>query len=214
MADDDERPVFRPGGSALNSCQVGSLRAAQHIAYDADNGVSQNYEAILAGAIAEEESFLESTRGDKSTVIEKRLEYQRRMSKSFAFLRSIPDMRVGACEISAAAEAFCGENKWKLAIDIPHLYKNLDIVKMQKIISESILYTAENFGSRGSAFVTDGGDVMDRVPMPENADGRGYAIVADNLGIRSVAVRPIPERELWFERAWNKYNERTSRRKA
>ena len=44
-------------------------------------------------------------------------------------------------------------------------------------------------------------------------NGRGYAIVADNIGIRSVAFRPIPERELWFERAWNKYNERTSRRK-
>ena len=205
--------IFRPGGSALNSCQVGSLRAAQHIAYDADNGVSENYDSILASAISEEEAFLASTRGDVSTVIEKRLEYQRRMSRCFAFLRSIPDMRVGACEISSSADAFCAENKWKRVADIPHLYKNLDIVKMQKIISASILYTAENFGSRGSAFVTDGGDVMDRVPMPENADGRGYAIVADNLGIRSVAVRPIPERELWFERAWNKYNERTSRRK-
>ena len=151
--------------------------------------------------------------GDVSTVIEKRLEYQRRMSKSFAFLRSIPDMRSVACEISAAADTFSEENKWKRISDIPHLYKNLDIVKMQRIISGSILYTAENFGSRGSAFVTDGGEVMDRVPMPENADGRGYAIVADSLGIRSVAVRPIPERELWFERAWNKYNERTSGRK-
>ena len=205
--------IFRPGGSALNSCQVGSLRAAQHIAYDADNGVSENYDSILASAISEEEAFLASTRGDVSTVIEKRLEYQRRMSKSFAFLRSIPDMRSVACEISAAADTFSEENKWKRISDIPHLYKNLDIVKMQRIISGSILYTAENFGSRGSAFVTDGGEVMDRVPMPENADGRGYAIVADNLGIRSVAVRPIPERELWFERAWNKYNERTSGRK-
>ena len=206
--------IFRPGGSALNSCQVGSLRAAQHIAYEADNAVSQNYDAILDTALAEEETFLESTRGDASTIIEKRLEYQRRMSKSFAFLRSIPDMRAGACEISAAAESFSAENKWKRAVDIPQLYKNLDIIKMQSIISASILYTAEHFGSRGSAFVTDGGEVMDRVPMPENADGRSCVVVAKAGEITTAPVRPIPERELWFERAWNKYNERTSRRKA
>jgi succinate dehydrogenase/fumarate reductase flavoprotein subunit len=39
--------IFRPGGSALNSCQVGSMRAAEHIASVADNATSGNYEDIL-----------------------------------------------------------------------------------------------------------------------------------------------------------------------
>ena len=135
------------------------------------------------------------------------------MSKSFAFLRSIPDMRREACEISADLEAFSKDNKWCFEVEVPHLYKNLDIIKMQRIIADSILYTAEKFGSRGSAFVTDGGDVMERKPLSENVDGRGCAVVADGSGIRAIPVRPIPERELWFERAWNKYNARISKKR-
>ncbi len=203
--------IFRPGGSALNSCQVGSLRAAQHIAYDADNSVSDNFDDILSKAIAEEEAFIESTKGEISTVISVRDGYQKRMSKNFAFLRSLPDMREAVAEVSADLEAFAENNKWARPLDLPHLYKNLDIIKMQKLIGSAILYTAERFGSRGSAFVTDGGDVMDRRPLPENPDGRGQVVVASAGEIKCVPVRPIPERELWFERAWNKYNERISR---
>ncbi len=205
--------IFRPGGSALNSCQVGSLRAAQHIAYEADNSVSENFDNILSKAIADEEAFIESTKGEISTVISVREGYQKRMSKNFAFLRSLPDMRSALADISADLDAFSVENSWASPIDVPQLYKNLDVIKMQKLIGSAILYTAERFGSRGSAFVTDGGDVMDRRPLPENTEGRGEVVVASAGEIKCVPVRPIPERELWFERAWNKYNERVSRGK-
>lgn len=205
--------IFRPGGSALNSCQVGSLRAAQHIAYDADNSVSENFDNILSAAIAEAEAFIESTKGEGSTVVAVREKYQKRMSKSFAFLRSLPDMRAALADISADLDAFTAENRWASHLDIPQLYKNLDIIKMQRLIGSAILYTAERFGSRGSAFVTDGGDVMDRCPLPENTEGRGQVVVASDGEISCVPVRPIPERELWFERAWNKYNDRILRGK-
>ena len=205
--------IFRPGGSALNSCQVGSLRAAQHIAYDADNSVSENFDNILSAAIAEAEAFIESTKGEGSTVVAVREKYQKRMSKSFAFLRSLPDMRAALADISADLDAFTAENRWASTLDIPQLYKNLDIIKMQRLIGSAILYTAERFGSRGSAFVTDGGDVMDRRPLPENTEGRGQVVVASDGEISCVPVRPIPDRELWFERAWNKYNDRIARGK-
>ena len=107
---------------------------------------------------------------------------------------------------------FTEDNKWKTPIDIPHLYKNLDIIKMQHIIGSAILYTAESFGSRGSAFVTNGGDFMDRYPIPEVTDGREKVVVANVKEIKCTPVRPIPERELWFERAWNKYNQKISKK--
>ena len=198
--------IFRPGGSALNSCQVGSLRAAQHIAREAKNAPPQSYDAILAKAISEVESFLAEARGDISTIVAKREEYQRRMSRSFAFLRSIPDMRATLADISADLTRFVDDNKWHTAADVPHLYKNLDVIRMQERIAASMLYSAEHFGSRGSAFVTDGDDVMARRPIPENTDGRSQIIVADADGIRSVQARPIPERDLWFERVWSEHN--------
>ena len=79
---------------------------------------------------------------------------------------------------------------------------------MQNLIGSAILYTAEKFGSRGSAFVTNGGDVMERQPLPENTEGRSQVVVATDGMIKCIPTRPIPERELWFEKAWNKYNER------
>ena len=206
--------IFRPGGSALNSCQVGSLRAAAHIAYEADNRVSESYQAILDKAIKEEEAFIEATRAEASTLIQKREEYQKRMSKNFAFLRSLPDMRESIKALSADLASFTQDNKWKNPLDIPHLYKNLDIIKMQNVIGSAILYTAESFGSRGSAFVTDGGDFMERCPIPELTEGREKVVVANGKEINCVPVRPIPTRELWFERAWNEYNKKINKIKS
>ena len=206
--------IFRPGGSALNSCQVGSLRAATHIAYEADNRVSESYQDILDKAIKEEEAFIEATRAEASTLIQKREEYQKRMSKNFAFLRSLPDMRESIKALSADLASFTQDNKWKNPLDIPHLYKNLDIIKMQNVIGSAILYTAESFGSRGSAFVTDGGDFMERCPIPELTEGREKVVVANGKEINCVPVRPIPTRELWFERAWNEYNKKINKIKS
>ena len=202
--------IFRPGGSALNSCQVGSLRAAQHIAHNGENSVSDRYSEILAEAETEVERFLAEARGDKSTIVAKREEYQRRMSRSFAFLRSIPDMRAALEDVSADLARFADDNKWHSAADVPHLYKNLDIIKMQERVAASMLYSAEHFGSRGSAYVTDGDDVMARRPIPENTDGRSQIVVASNDGVVSVPVRPIPERNLWFERVWREHNAKNS----
>ena len=134
------------------------------------------------------------------------------MSKNFAFLRSLPDMRECVKAITADLASFAEDNKWKAPIDIPHLYKNLDIIKMQSLIGWAILYTAESFGSRGSAFVTNGGDFMERCPIPERTEGREKVVVANGKEIKCTPVRPIPERELWFERAWNKYNQKISKK--
>ena len=123
-------------------------------------------------------------------------------------------MKTAISEISEELRRFTDKNKWARALDVPQLYKNLDIIRMQELIGSAILYTAEHFGSRGSAFVTDGSDVMKRLPLPENTEGRALVVVAGREGINCVPVKPIPERELWFEKAWNKYNERIKRRNA
>ena len=84
--------IFRPGGSALNSCQVGGMRAAEHIASLADNLVSEKFDEILASAIKDADGFIERTHADVSTLIDMRDKYSKRMSRAFAFLRDIPVM--------------------------------------------------------------------------------------------------------------------------
>lgn len=72
-----------------------------------------------------------------------------------------------------------------------------------------MLYTAERFGARGSSFVLAEGSMMDRRPVPERTEGRGMIVTATKAGgitLDCVLVRPIPPRELWFEKVWNEFN--------
>lgn len=201
--------IFRPGGSALNSCQVGGLRAAHHIVFESQNQPSPNFAALAAAAVAETDALLAATRGTASTLAQTRSAYQQRMSRAFAFLRQIPQMREALGEIEADAAAFTRDNCWCDYAELPQLFKNLDIIRMQQAVAASILYAAEHFGARGSGFVLEEGSFMDRQPVPERPEGRGLIVTAakaDSIALACIPVRPIPARELWFERAWNEFN--------
>ena len=206
--------IFRPGGTALNSCQVGGLRAAQHIVYDSKAKASGNFDKIAEQAIKETDALIDATKGARSTVDVTRARYATRMSGNFAFLRSIPAMKAALPEIEKDLRAFTEMNKWTNADEIPALFKNLDIIRMSRAIATAILYTAERFGSRGSGFVLDGGNFMDRILRPEDETGRGQIVTVkkdgEDLGIEVVPVRPIPAgRDLWFEKVWGAYRKRT-----
>lgn len=207
--------IFRPGGTALNSCQVGSLRAAEHIAYQSTNKVSNNFDKILDDAVNEANAIIEATRGEKSTVLAMRDKYSSRMSQYFAFLRDIPEMEKALADIKSDITTFENDNKWSNIYDIPHLFKNLDIIRISEAVGEVISYTAKSFGSRGSGFVLSGEDFMQRKPIPENTEGREKIVTVrktDALNIECVDVRPIPKsRDLWFEKVWGKYRALTEK---
>ncbi len=205
--------IFRPGGTALNSSQVGSMRAAEHIVYQSHCRPSRNFEEIAGMAAAEADAFLKATRAEISTLTFMRQAYSRRMSRSFAFLRDIPAMEGEAEEIRRDLSVFQEQNKWTEYREVPMLFKNLDMIRMQEAIAESICYTAKKFGSRGSGFVLSGGNFMDRKPAAEDVRGREQIVTVrkkDGAVITEcVPVRPIPERNLWFERVWDEYRNRT-----
>lgn len=207
--------IFRPGGTALNSCQVGSLRAAEHIVYQSNNRVSESFDSILDSAVKEANEIIEKTHAEKSTVIKMRDAYGKRMSEGFAFLRDISSMDAAEASIKCDLKAFENDNKWASVYEIPAIFKNLDILRMQEAIAKTIAYTAKSFGSRGSGFVLNGGSFMDRCPVPENTEGRAQVVTAvkrdGEITIECVPVRPMPERDLWFERVWGKYRALTEK---
>lgn len=202
--------VFRPGGSALNSCQVGGLRAARHIAYFADRKVTADFVSIASRAACEIDEFIESTKGAKTDLINMREKYQKEMSANFAFLRDPKAMKISLKKISQSLKNFERDNVWAERNEISALFKNLDILKMQQAIALSQTEAALLFGSRGSGFVTHG-NYLDRNPVAENEEGRKFVVIAADRNGEIKAgitpVRPIPERELWFEKAWNSYKQ-------
>lgn len=208
--------IFRPGGTALNSSQVGAARAARHIAYYADVSPCLDFENIAQAGIAELLEFLGSTKGEQSTLACEFDIGRRIMSKHFAFLRNPDEMRAPLGELKERFERFTEHNKWKNNTDIPALFKNLDAAIMQYAVAASILYSAEVFGSRGSGYVFRGGNFMDKNAVPEQNDSKLFAVSAKSengeITVSRRSVRPIPQRELWFEKVWNEYDLKENRK--
>ena len=136
---------------------------------------------------------------------------QKRMSKHFAFLRDEGAMKNALAEIEAELLFFTRRNKWAKKTDLSALFKNYDIARMQQAIGSAILYTAERFGSRGSGMVTDG-PFMERKIKPEDESGRAKAVTVKHdyrLTVYEKDIRPLPERNLWFEKVWAEHRAKT-----
>ena len=206
--------VFRPGGSALNSTQVGSLRAAEHIARHADRAFSPDFEKIAERESNKLRALLDASQGEKPTVAEMRETYQKVMSKAFAFLRNLPEMKQTKDRLEERKAHFAQENRWASGKDIPQWFKNRELLDLALAVADAMIFAAERYGSRGSALVSESDDLLSPEPIPEREEGRKEVLLTrlDQNGkpVSSFRpVRPIPERELWFETVWKTYREET-----
>lgn len=204
--------VFRPGGTALNSCQVGSMRAAQHIAQQGDWMPSAHFEALAREALSWAEGLAEATRGERSTLGEQESRCRERMSRDFGFLRDLETMEQSLADLTVDVASFEENNHWEKPTELPRLFKNYDSLLMAQAVAGAMTYTAKAYGSRGSSFVLRGGNFMDRDPIPEGEEGRGRVVVlrkrGEDIALTSEPVKPIPDRELWFETVWKEHQNR------
>lgn len=218
--------VYRPGGSALNSGQVGSLRAALFISrryagvpldeekfLEASVGQIQDRMELaqkLAGSIFPEDGFLDSTRK----------EIQDRMSTFGAHVRDprqIERAKKGAWDLYSRIQQ-------KMTIPsiqrLPDGFKNLDLCLTHAVYLEAIAeYLARGGRSRGSYVVLDNSGQKPCEEMGEewrfNLNEAGAFVDGKILEVRLgedgkilkqwVDIRPIPRDEAWFENVWNAF---------
>lgn len=203
--------VYRPGGAALNSSQVGSMRAAEEIAF------GRRFERKLPGDVfyftAAEilEKNLRSARGEKSNVAEKREHMQRTMSRVAAFLRDVPAMEKYLAEQYNEFTGFFRRNSYREPHEAVEFLKNRDIVLTQIAVLESMIESAKTAGSRGSCLVYDErGEIVE-----EDKSWRGKILRVrmrdGKIDKRFADCRPIPENDDWFENVWSEFNERRGR---
>ena len=153
--------VYRPGGSALNSGQVGAIRAARKI--------SEAYperELSRAGfaAAAERESgriidlamqILDSRSGSDTAVVEYRREFQRRMTGAGAHIRGRGAAEAALAEARRQAAAF-PEARIKSLKQLPYALRNRHLVTAHAAYLSAVLaYLEAGGGSRGSYLVMD-----------------------------------------------------------
>lgn len=217
--------VYRPGGSALNSGQVGSLRAAQMIAKRCsagDCGEEKDATAAVEKALAEKIEYLKSllAADKKIDPADERMAIQERMSAVMGIVRNAADI-AGAIEENGRMFAEHRTSGIEDIGDLLAFLKNEDLLITERAFLESAhVLLATLRGSRGSFIV---GRIDEIVKRYRKSAGGGIAVdldesngdtiiefaYDDNLKGKNkrVKARPIPSRETWFEGVWRDFRE-------
>lgn len=218
--------VYRPGGSALNSTQAGSLRAAQFISRNYTESPPENgsFLNVVQEQLEKKFDWIRSrydNLGGNGDELVKMLDILRnRMSRTGAHIRSEKDI-----EQSIAENREDWKRLQKLPIgssnEIPQFFRIRDAVITQFAMLESILEHIRSGGvSRGSYLVLDSKGTIPIKGLDEYFRARfGEDKLWDRLCELKIRfetdepetefewkpVRPIPETDDWFENVWTRY---------
>lgn len=152
---------YRPGGAALNSGQVGAMRAAEHIAYRRRGGFEhrEDFTEIagrhVSGMLHECAKLCAEAPG-ASDIANARLRAQKLMSLHAAHIRD----EKGAAETAALLRNMLdGIFSMKISgtCELPQLLKYRDMLITQLAVLSSVRSAAAHIGSRGSALVKQSG---------------------------------------------------------
>ncbi len=208
--------LYRPGGSALNSGQVAGFRAAEYIAnrYQAWTVDETAAMPIIEQAVSDLLASLSQTAAALDWQAE-RLEFQTRMSRAGAHIRSIAELR------KAVPEAWAQYRRVAQGVDPANLtesLRNRQLCFAHAVYLRALLFALESgVGSRGSSIVVDSdgiaiheklGDAWRIVPEDESYRECVLETVAAPDGAvtnRWVLRRPLPKPDSWFETAWAKF---------
>jgi succinate dehydrogenase/fumarate reductase flavoprotein subunit len=220
--------VKRPGGSALNSGQVGGLRAAFFIARKY-NGKPSSLKAFLSSAgdqirarLAIAQMMLDGNAQDSSFIEQARQEIQERVSSSGAAIRSAAKIEQAVEKAWALHQQLKVYLKVRSPRELPAGFKILDLCLTHALYLEAAREYLEKGGkSRGSYLVLDprgthscpgmGEEWRFSLNPPNAFVDRKILEISLNDGGQTVKkwanIRPIPREETWFENLWNDYRE-------
>lgn len=210
--------VYRPGGSALNSGQVAGFRVADFIAHKPEKK-TDNKKALKEAEkkLKELSSWIQKVDGKNWK--ETRNEFQSRMSKDGAHIRSLSSLK------KATAEAW---TQWKdlkengnansSLKEAAEAFRNRQLCFAHAVYLDAIAASLKSgTGSRGSAIAIDkeGIEIHKKLDKNwsfalENPEFREKLLetIASPNGKASnkwIKRRPIPKEEAWFETIWAEF---------
>ena len=173
--------VYRPGGSALNSTQVGGLRAAEHISR------SERPQKPIP-------SYTPPTlTTNKTTADLLQAELGAEMSRVADFDRSVAGMQALFSRVCDLADRFfesVSPADASRPIDLHRLY---DTVLTQRAALSAMLESGRSIGTHGAAMV-------DRQPNRTGDAPRDNRTLTHGSASQIAEISPLPNPELWFEK--------------
>lgn len=215
--------IHRPGGTALNSTQVGSLRAAQHIVYSGCETAETLLGAFVANAKVSAgffEKLMVKDGGEQTrrhlTEIEKTVAQD--MSAFGAQIRSVTKLRHTVEKINGFLTELSNVISGLASIDAVRWFKTRDMLIAAKAVAETILFAADHIGTRGGSICCDclvdysSAEHIRQLPLRRCADYDQQVLHFQwERGCGFEQVRPLPDTELWFERVWEQFRQRQER---
>lgn len=205
--------ISRPGGSALNAGQVGSLRAAQHISASRRPLPSDDrFRQIASTALQKHQQLCLNWQNNSLNADTLTLAARRRMSDCGAAIRNVKAMEAAVCEIQLLL------NDFQVGGLAESVYKLHDLLLTQlATLTAMIDYAKVTDGTRGSSLLYDasgdlreGLDELFRFHAESGQAGNNIQQVAlTPQGCKTLwrPVRPMPADDDVFEAVWRRYRE-------
>lgn len=212
--------VTRPGGSALNSGQVGAWRAAEFIAskYSSFSVSESEFRVSAERTMHDIQARLEAP-ADIDWISEWSA-MQHRMSTFGAFIRRTDGMENAISEAEAQLQRLMAASMGNLPPDVlASAFRIRSLAFAQLWYLASIREQIASTGSRGGAIVLSPAGESIYAPLgekwkiaKEQPEKRQFVMLTcsdDNHRpyIRWEPCRPIPETHSWFETEWKRYRE-------
>ncbi len=215
--------VYRPGGTALNSGQVGAFRASQKIAgaYSAYSLDIEEARTEAAAAAREMITLMETVASgmDDGNGRHYQQELQSRMSRFGAVVRD-PSKIEEACR-DAKDQYLRFDSLRTVRTKLPHLMKQRHLALAHWFyLAAAGDYMRRGGGSRGSYLVMSdrGGRLHDMLDWKVREDSPALRSEMQVLRksekssepvMKWIPCRSIPESEFWFEKIWSRYLDRS-----
>lgn len=211
--------VYRPGGSALNSGQVGGFRVADYIAarYNSWSCKPEEFTAAATGTVRDLCALIAAPATTDWRA--ERDELQKRMSRAAAHIRSREELQQAVkgawAQWKRLSAAGCGGSP----AEVREALRNRQLCFAHAVYVEAVLYAVESgVGSRGSCIVLDPAgqrahgklDAQQWSFAPENVEFRDKVMetrINPNGKVESCWAqrRPMADSDAWFETAWAAY---------
>lgn len=211
--------ITRPGGSALNAGQVGSLRAAQYLS-EHGNALPEDalFTKILTEACERHRTELAKVLQNENNTEVLIHKAQRRMSDCAAAIRNEEQMRKALQEITEERDTLLQTAGVDTAQNLFRFYQLKDILLTQQAVLTAMIHYIETVKStRGSSLCFDAHGNL-RAGLEEifrfteedgSTRGQIQEVIKNDKGFTACwrEVRPIPSEDDFFENIWRTYRE-------
>ena len=213
--------IYRPGGSALNAGQVGSTRASEYI-NEKRRDFTQDESAfsrVKTKALDEVIDISEKTFGKDENTESLRLHFSSLMSKCGGAIRNKEEIEKLSAEVDSLLNNFEEKVSYNSPLSLKKVFSLRDMLLTQKCYLLSMLnYIDEGGKSRGSALYTDKNGIKPYSSLPDiftfTLDGGEKDDLIQEMKYENNKcafnwrkVRPIPQRDDFFENVWKGYRE-------